>query len=306
MGGGFGAGSTAIGDVARGQGLFLMGLGQYNLSTAMAGSINTDTWIRWNQYVYLSLEEDIHKKYLSRMARQQHTIDSRQKMLERLRTQPDQADLRSGDALNLILVQLLDPRISPSTYRRAVVPLTGDTIRKIPFHYAPRAATFSMERLTGKREWPLSLRGEEFAANRKAYEKAVDSAIEEDIEGKLSVRSVGKIETALSEFQARVDEVISATRKDDLVSAKAHLRKLEQVPRYLRENWVERAIAEIETYPGTSVGDLLQFMQKHNLRFGVAETPGENALYASLFASLSDQSAQVSPAVAPEQKEADK
>ena len=56
---------------------------------------------------------------------------------------------------------------------------------------------------------------------------------------------------------------------------------------------IERAISEIETYPGTSVGDLIAFMQKHNLRFGVADSPTENALYASLFTNLVQQREQV-------------
>jgi hypothetical protein len=304
--GGFGAGSTVQGDILRGEGLYYMGLGQFNLSSAMAASINTDTLIRWNQYVYLSLQEDIHNKYLSRMARQHHDNEAHRKILQRLREQPDQADLRSGDALNVVLVQLLDPRIGPSNYRRAVVPLTGDTIRKIPFHYAPRAATFSMERLIGKREWPLALRGEEFAPQRRAYEKAVDAAIEQDVQGTLTVGAVRAIETAVAELRDRVDQVIPQSRTAEYVQARNHLKRLADVPRVLREGAVERAIAEIETYPGTSVGDLLQFMQKHNLRFGVAETPRENELYAGLFLSLRELSDQVALPAEPAGREADK
>ena len=43
--------------VARGLGYFDMGAGIYNRETAIARSINTDTAIRWNQYVYLSQKE---------------------------------------------------------------------------------------------------------------------------------------------------------------------------------------------------------------------------------------------------------
>ena len=62
------AGSTSQGDILRGEGVAAMGFGQYNLATAMAASINTDTSIRWNQYVYLSIQEDLHNKFLHRMA----------------------------------------------------------------------------------------------------------------------------------------------------------------------------------------------------------------------------------------------
>ncbi|MGO9913329.1 MAG: hypothetical protein ACLQIB_01255, partial [Isosphaeraceae bacterium] len=49
--GGWG-GQTAQGDIARGLGAYAMGAGYYNRQTAVANSINTDTVMRWNQYVY--------------------------------------------------------------------------------------------------------------------------------------------------------------------------------------------------------------------------------------------------------------
>src|SRR5208337_2165664 len=49
--GGWG-GQTAQGDIARGLGAYAMGAGYYNQQTAVANSINTDTVMRWNQYVY--------------------------------------------------------------------------------------------------------------------------------------------------------------------------------------------------------------------------------------------------------------
>ena len=292
-GGGIGAGSTVQGDILRGEGIAAMGFGQYNLATAMATSINTDTAIRWNQYVYLSIKEDLHEKYLHRVAHQERTNTNYNKNLDRIRAKPDQSDLRSGDALNVVLMQLLDPRISPSNYRKAVVQLSGDTIRKIPFQYAQRAATFSMERLIGKREWPLRLRDKEFASFRKDYERAVDHAIELDVEGKLSSEAVRAIQKAVDDFVIKVDQVILQSQVADFNQAKNHLKRLGEIPRLLNERAIERVIAEIETYPGTSVGDLIMFMQKHNLRFGVADSPRENELYASLFDNFVQQREQV-------------
>ena len=46
-----GAGSTVAGDYLRGVGIEAAGMGQFNLHTAQANSINTDTAIRWNEYV---------------------------------------------------------------------------------------------------------------------------------------------------------------------------------------------------------------------------------------------------------------
>jgi hypothetical protein len=292
--GGFGgAGSTVQGDILRGEGIAAWGFGQYNLSTAIANSINADTMIKWNQYVYLSIEEDLHKKYLHRMARKERNDANYNKNLERILEKPNPADLRSGDALNFVLMQLIDPRISPSNYRKSVVNLPGDTIRKIPFVYASRAATFSMERLVGRGDWPLSLRGPQFARERRIYEKAIKDAIELDVEGKLTGDAVRAVATAVDDLDNAITRNIPESRTQDITQARNFVRRLADIPRILNERPVERVIAEIQTYPGTSVGDLVLFMQQHNLRFGVAESPMENELYANLFDSLRTQRSQV-------------
>ena len=299
-GGGMGGGgSTVQGDILRGEGMAAWGMGQFNLATAMATSINMDTAIRWNEHVYRSIEEDLHKKYLHRVAHKERNEANYNKNLSRILEAPNQADLRNGDALNFVLMQLIDPRISQSNYRNAVVALPGDTIRKIPFQYASRAATFSMERLIGKREWPISLRGAEFGPERKAYERAVDSAIELDVERKLTGEAVRDVQSSIDNLSNKIDLLIPATRVDDLKQSRNFVRRLADVPRILKEGAVEKVIAEIETYPGTSVGDLLQFMQRHNLRFGVAESPDENVLYANLIDSLRRQREQVTLAPDP-------
>src|SRR5271166_4623096 len=63
-----GWGGTAQGDIARGLAYFNMGAGIYNVDTALARSINLDTVIRWNQYVYLSQQEATREYFARRNA----------------------------------------------------------------------------------------------------------------------------------------------------------------------------------------------------------------------------------------------
>ncbi len=55
--GGWGGGDTIQGSVARGMGAFAAGAGVYNLDTAQANSINANTLMGINQYMYLSSME---------------------------------------------------------------------------------------------------------------------------------------------------------------------------------------------------------------------------------------------------------
>jgi len=293
--GGIGPGSTPQGDIARGAGIMAAGMGQFNMSTAMANSINVDTAIKWNQYVYLSLEEDNRKKAIHRAYRVARNKENYQLILSRIRENPTLADLRSGDALNAVLEQLLDPKLDPSSMRQSSVPLSGKTIRTIPFQHGSEALTFSLLRLTAHDDWPISLRGDEFARERKAYERAVDNALDLDIEGKLSLRAVVQVQNAVVDLERKVDQEIPQSSRDLYVQAKNHLKKLAQIGQMFKSPVVESVLADVDKYPGTTVGDLLVFMQRHNLRFGTADTDAERELYLNLFASLKTQRDGVKP-----------
>jgi hypothetical protein len=270
----------------RGEGIFLWGLGQYNLATAMATSINVDTTIKWNQYVYLALEEDRKKKMEHNLEMRLRREANYQALKARIRDKPDQVDLMRGDAMNRVLEDLIDPRLSSTNFRLYPVPIAGETIRKIPFQLPKRNATFSMQRFDVKSSWPLSLRRPEFAKERKACERAIDDAINDDVEGKLSSKAVEKIMSAVTDLQNKLDQTIPKSQKTDYVQAQNQIKALADIPRMLKEQWVEKVIAAIETYPGTTVGELAQFMQKYDLRFGVADSPTERELYAALHESM--------------------
>ena len=128
-----GWGGTLQGDIARGLGYFNMGAGVYNQQTAIARSINTDTAIRWNQYVYLS-QQEATREYMARrnasLAKDRNAYES---LLKRIQDNPTAADVDNGDALNAALDQLSDPRLHSSALRMAETPLSAKMIREIPF-----------------------------------------------------------------------------------------------------------------------------------------------------------------------------
>src|SRR5271157_4094742 len=108
--GGWG-GQTAQGDIARGLGAYAMGAGYYNQQTAVANSINTDTVMRWNQYVYesqMNANRLHHEKLALDRFQTNRAVD---KIRERLRNNPERADIYRGDALNVALDEINDPRI---------------------------------------------------------------------------------------------------------------------------------------------------------------------------------------------------
>jgi len=284
-----GRGSTVTGDVLRGEGTFLYGAGLYNYYSSVAEAINVNTMIGLNEYIYQSIRFENAEKARRRAASAAKRLDNHRKILDRILNNPDNYDLTKGDALNAVFEQLLDPTTHPSSYRDNALPLEGIDVRRIPFFYGPKGATISMARISPVGRWPVGLRGEEFARERREYERALDLALEQQLEGKMSREAVLAVEAAVRELFVRLDQVIPPEKDKIYIQAKDFLKGLESSKELLKLKEIEQILGEIERFPGTTVYDLVVFMQAHNLRFGVPEIGAETALYPTLYASMKQQ-----------------
>src|SRR5207253_2378595 len=65
--GGWGEGATVPGSTAAGFGIFAQGLGAYNLESAQARAIDSDTLGRWNEYLFES-QQLRNKNYYLQLA----------------------------------------------------------------------------------------------------------------------------------------------------------------------------------------------------------------------------------------------
>jgi hypothetical protein len=121
-------GSTAQGDILRGQGQFLKGAAWYEINAARAWEIDARTAMeeeRWNREVFESYGRELAAAR-KRSVRNERLADAKKRMAERqerLRTKPTDDDVQNGDALNALLLDLSDPTIQESTWRYARVPL---------------------------------------------------------------------------------------------------------------------------------------------------------------------------------------
>jgi hypothetical protein len=281
-----GPGSTPGGDMLRGGGVYLQGLGYYNYNTAVANSINVDTYIKLNEYVWSCLKnenrENARKYAIYEAARKENY----NKILERIKNDPNLVDFQRGDAINALLDQLIDPKnIPPSTMRFSPVALNAEVVRSIPFFRADKAKTFSMRRLTSGGNWPIRLRDPGFTPLRKAYERAFEHALEQQLEGRTSTTAIRQVQLAIKELRAHL------TSSNDTLWTEAHLhlKNLEDGAEQLQIVEIERVIGALDNYDGATVEDLLKFMHDNKLRFGVPQPGAELELYRSLFASLKVQ-----------------
>jgi len=283
--GGWGAGSTVQGSIAQGLGMFNIGAGIFNEKTAIANSINTDTVMRWNQYVY-EAQKEATRQYFGRMdaqlAKNQQAFDER---MTRIATNPSPRDIRQGDALNAIYDQLSDPRIQPSSLRSADDSISADLVRQIPFVNASEAITISLAKIKDAAEWPRQLRDPRFAESRKQFEALVDQARKEDQEGSISPDTLAQIRAVAN----RINDSLLETPIDDEqegIQARNFAKTLIALTRMLEMPKVEKIVDELRSYDEASLSSLMGFMHTFNLRFGPATTPEQNQAYSELFPKM--------------------
>jgi hypothetical protein len=294
--GGWGAG-TAEGDIARGMGLYAQGLGFYEEQTAKARSIDTDTVMRWNQFVHESqMNSNRLRQQRQAGARDRNTrlTDERQK---RLRDNPDPSDIHRGDALNAALDEIDDPRVYAKALQGAKVKIGGENIRQIPFRYASAAITFSIHQLA-KGTLPAALRTPELEVDREAL-KALDQQITEQIaDGKdpdsATVEKLLAVIYAAEEKTAKILPRNSRARNE----ADRYLKGLHGLVGMLETPAIDVILAGVENRPDATLGELLNFMTAFNLRFGVASTPQQREIYSTLYPKLVQLRNEIAPALA--------
>ena len=103
-------------------GYYAQGLGSYNLNTAQARSINTDTFMRWNQYLYEAHLEATRRYVAKRDGDAAKNKATYNEIMKNIQDHPTARDVENGDALNAALDQLSDPRISSSSLKIATTP----------------------------------------------------------------------------------------------------------------------------------------------------------------------------------------
>ncbi len=283
--GSYGWAATPGGDIARGMGVYAMGLGQYNLSNSYARSVNTDTAMRWNTYLWQAETAQNTVRYELARNRRLTIKAANESIAERLKNKPTPEDIIRGDALNVIKMQLTAPKVRITALKTASMPLPSRTTSEIPFQYASEAIVICLQQLTVENGWPLPLRAKDFEDGRKAYEKAIDDALKLDLNGDLTPESVEAVRSAVKDLH---DSLKANPPKDekDYILADDFLKGLAGGARMLRSPTAEAVIAELEKKPVTTVGDLLAFMEMFNLRFAPAKTPQQKALYENLYTVL--------------------
>jgi hypothetical protein len=253
-----------------GVGAYARGVGAYELLDAQAQSINADTIIKWNKALR-ERQREIQRQMREAQARQ----------LARDAAAGQEYRLQSGELLNNLLDRIYEFNPSGSKMYMARVPISPAAIRDIPFEPATEAISFSLDQMTAVDAWPGMLQDDRYADQRAEVRKAVKAALEEDVKGNVSSKTVQKLNDAITKLRDKYkkdrDEL-----DPEVVTTDQFVKSLAGLSRMLHNPQLKKALAELENYKGGTVGDLIAFMQNFNLRFGPATTDRQMEIYRSL------------------------
>jgi hypothetical protein len=283
---GFGGfGGTAGGDILRGYGAFAEAEGVYDIDNAMAASINTNTVMRLNQYLYNSHLE-AQRRYNAYETRKLNLDKAHYEARQaRIRENPTPEYIDSGNALNAVIEQLTNPKYtSGSGLRLASDVIPAKVIKELPFRDETDAITLSLDSMTDANSWPAVLRIEELRPEREAYQKAVDDALAEDKDGgTLKPETIARVRDAVARLYKKTEAVIPKNKQPDHNEAMNYLKGLAGLSRMLERPNFEAILSELEKIENTTVGNLIAFMHSYNLRFAAPQTANQRAAYRTLY-----------------------
>jgi hypothetical protein len=293
--GGYGGGQTVQGSELQGAGMYAMGMGRYNVESAQARSINADTAMRWNQYMYESKME-AQRIWAEKENREQAKQKGNYKAIQdRVRNNPTQDDIAKGNALNIISDELSNPKLfKNAVYYGMKVKVGGEDIRDIPFQYASAAISTSVHQLTQGNP-PAALMRDEFGPDRDKI-KAVAAELRQEGQelGTHKPETIKKAKDQIMATKAKVEATFpqnSQERRD----AEKYIRAIYGLASMLETPAVNVLLAGVEKRPEATLGDLMDFMATYNLRFGAAETTRQRAVYMKLYPVMAKLRDEVVP-----------
>jgi hypothetical protein len=298
---------TPAGDIARGQGAYLKGLGTFNLNTAQANSINVDATIRWKEDLRRIQREkwELDARRLSGKKLKLEDVQQQQRERERkLRVDPTSSDVEKGDALNVLLYDLTDPSIKQSDWSSKAVSLPpGTSVKDLVFRFTPQSGSsktsaalskgvIALSRLDIKGRWPTFMEIPALEAEKTAYENAYAKVRDRLLAGQFDLKAVLEMDRTLDALKSKVTSSVPAER-DYRTQALKFVDDLRDSTLLFDAETVDYAkdiLNDTRDHDATTVAELVSFMLKYRLQFASAErSPSARELYPRIYQALREQ-----------------
>lgn len=287
--GGWGApvgGGTVAGNRAAGAGVAAAGAGQYNMDTAAARSMNAQTAQQWNDYMYAINQRNSANEMARLNRRQQATNETLDATYKRLHDNPDPRDIRTGDALNIVLTELVNPKIYTQVVQKSRQPIDSKLVMNINFQYAANMILLCLEDVHSRVVPEVLATDPRFETDRKTIRALIAQGKKEaESSNQPAPQTIQSLRDALTAAKEKADGIWqNGTRQRNEVDN--FLKGLIGLTKLLERPQVEQFLKGLRDYPTTTMGQLITFMHGFNLRFGAAKNPEQEFAYNQIYPML--------------------
>jgi hypothetical protein len=284
--GGWGA-STPAGSTAAGMGSFAAGAGSYNVQTAQARSINAQTAMEANEYMYQN-QQRRNRTYQEKLAREKALVnETAETNYNRIHDNPNSHDIHSGDAANVILDELVNPKVFATALQAGgKMPVPSSLVKAVPMTYAPQAMTVCLEELHVGGAPDVLQTNPAFEKERKEL-RAIAAKVRKQSEsegGQIDPELLVQARTLLKSALKKVDTAIPAGQ--DQQDAENFLKAVYGLTKMLQKPNIKAYLKDLDKIETTDLGHLISFMHSFGLRFGAANTPEEEAAHDAIYPAL--------------------
>jgi hypothetical protein len=95
------------------------------------------------------------------------------------------------------------------------------------------------------------------------------------------------VQTAIDKLRTKFEKLVPQS-SPTYTPAHWSLKAMDGLTKMLYSPAMDKVLAELEDYQGTTLGDLLSFMQAFNLRFGPAKSYQQRLIYQHIYPMLSE------------------
>ena len=296
-GGGSGSGRTAagMGAMAAGAGIGANGLGQGRVNSAQARSMNAQTAMGVNNYMWECNQRN-NNMYRAKLAGD--LVDNNNAIAgihDRILNHPNEIDIANGDTLNALLAELMNPKVYPRALDLAQKPLRSDMIKSIPFEYAAGGITYSLGELTDRDNVPEIYTRPEFVEVRKTLRTlAKQMNAEANSQRQPKRETIKQFRAALTSAKGILEGLKNVDDGDKFEAAK-YLKALFGLTKMIDSPEYDVYLAAVDQEPTAPLCEVLIFMHSFNLQFGPSKDPTTREYYSMLYGMLSDLRQAVNP-----------
>jgi hypothetical protein len=225
---------------------------------------------------------------LARRQQQQKNVnESADATYRRLHDNPDPHDIHTGDALNVVLDELVNPRVYTQVVQKAATPINSQLVKNINFQHAANMILISLEDVSARAVPDALATSPNFETDRQAIRAIVAKGRQEAASPgqQVSPETLRSFRAAVQAAKDKADATFAqGTRQRD--ESDNFLKALLGLSKMLERPDIEEFLKGLNRYPTTTLGHLISFMHSFNLRFGVAKTPEQEAAYDQIYPML--------------------